>query len=816
MLCTPRGDTPGHLIVPFGRGNTPAPRSRGPRKPPVFGLRPQTFAVAMKSTYRPVLRKQHPSRRKLTAADHHNSWQRPPRHADPERLDRNQTIRGGTVPLLKLVEDRLSAVGIRTVRKNGVMAVEFVASAGQPFFDKVRRDDWIQAAMDYFDEKFGRDNVVQATLHLDEKTPHLHVAVVPLSPQPDDVHRFRSADFFDATAAVRQLASQLPFVHRTINRAAKRNHRQLDASTLASKLNYLLSRSRLWHVNLPGIQHHPTIHRMRAKKRPDQRDRIAANRLVLDHVMAGSVHGYTSPTRPAATKDLRLSAKAIFESLAATRAINPHTRKPIGNPTQPYLHRMQVEYYDLCHRLDDGISPPRYGTQATHQSHHVYHAERDATLLAMEAAQKVIDGLVIPEPSALERISASAYAQRVKGSIVEQLAPLVEALREKTDLKVENECQAKALVAATLALKKSWADLATARAVADAAREEAEKAKREAREAADRARELPLKPLLRALGYSMDHDSVLLADGRQLTLLDDINFECASLPGVKPARLRGKGAIDLVSRVTGLSVPEAVNTLNEWAGRTLLPADVAKAENAIANHFRNDAMDSPAPVTGIQPLESFGRTFEACQAKDYDRYLSACASAIGVEPGALRAVRPLFSAHGHLMLQDCASDSFPALQIAGLDLHGKLGQRFHAQSGDVDHALLLVPADPSTELVIVRNPLIAAAIAASRPKARVVIANDRVTPASLANALRRCGRKPLQVRLIADDKRDAESFRRLLISAAILAGPPESCDVHVADFNGRSSSIQDLGPALQRIMLALDAHHREQGERTQR
>lgn len=68
-------------------------------------------------------------------------------------------------------------------RKNAVLALEYVLTASPEFFATASELDWrsyladqLQMLQDYY----RTENVVSAVLHLDEKTPHLCVMIVPL------------------------------------------------------------------------------------------------------------------------------------------------------------------------------------------------------------------------------------------------------------------------------------------------------------------------------------------------------------------------------------------------------------------------------------------------------------------------------------------------------------------------------------------------------------------------------------------------------------------------------------------------------------
>ena len=43
-----------------------------------------------------------------------------------------------------------------------------------------RLDDWRDDNLEWLRKTFGKDNLVSAVLHLDEKTPHIHATVVPV------------------------------------------------------------------------------------------------------------------------------------------------------------------------------------------------------------------------------------------------------------------------------------------------------------------------------------------------------------------------------------------------------------------------------------------------------------------------------------------------------------------------------------------------------------------------------------------------------------------------------------------------------------
>lgn len=72
----------------------------------------------------------------------------------------------------------------RAIRKDAVLINEWIITSDKPFFDKLSPEEtkkYFETAVDYFGEKFGRDNIRYAQVHLDERTPHMHMGIVPFT-----------------------------------------------------------------------------------------------------------------------------------------------------------------------------------------------------------------------------------------------------------------------------------------------------------------------------------------------------------------------------------------------------------------------------------------------------------------------------------------------------------------------------------------------------------------------------------------------------------------------------------------------------------
>jgi 5S rRNA maturation endonuclease (ribonuclease M5) len=81
-------------------------------------------------------------------------------------------------------------IGEQTIRKNAVLAVEFLLTASPEYFrpddparagyyQQQRLEDFQQSACEWLVNRYG-DRIVRAELHLDESTPHIHAYMVPL------------------------------------------------------------------------------------------------------------------------------------------------------------------------------------------------------------------------------------------------------------------------------------------------------------------------------------------------------------------------------------------------------------------------------------------------------------------------------------------------------------------------------------------------------------------------------------------------------------------------------------------------------------
>ena len=83
----------------------------------------------------------------------------------------------------KLIRKRFEEVGCRT-RKDSVVLQDSICTASPEFFQgKTSREteDFFRLAYKFYVKTFGEENILSAVVHLDERTPHMHVCFVPIT-----------------------------------------------------------------------------------------------------------------------------------------------------------------------------------------------------------------------------------------------------------------------------------------------------------------------------------------------------------------------------------------------------------------------------------------------------------------------------------------------------------------------------------------------------------------------------------------------------------------------------------------------------------
>lgn len=72
----------------------------------------------------------------------------------------------------------------RAVRKDAVVVCNFIVTSDNETMDALgadRQREFFQDSVKWFSDRYGADRVLNATIHMDETTPHLHIGVMPIT-----------------------------------------------------------------------------------------------------------------------------------------------------------------------------------------------------------------------------------------------------------------------------------------------------------------------------------------------------------------------------------------------------------------------------------------------------------------------------------------------------------------------------------------------------------------------------------------------------------------------------------------------------------
>ena len=85
-----------------------------------------------------------------------------------------------------LIDEKIEQnyTGKRKIRTDAVKHVDGLITSDKEFFDNQTPEDtkqFFEHAKEFLEQEYGKDNLLYATVHMDEKTPHMHYGVVPIT-----------------------------------------------------------------------------------------------------------------------------------------------------------------------------------------------------------------------------------------------------------------------------------------------------------------------------------------------------------------------------------------------------------------------------------------------------------------------------------------------------------------------------------------------------------------------------------------------------------------------------------------------------------
>ena len=84
----------------------------------------------------------------------------------------------------KEINRKVAEAGCK-VRRDSVMMVETLITASPEFMNSLppaEQKEYFTMALDFIAERVGKQNILSAVVHMDEKTPHMHLCFVPITP----------------------------------------------------------------------------------------------------------------------------------------------------------------------------------------------------------------------------------------------------------------------------------------------------------------------------------------------------------------------------------------------------------------------------------------------------------------------------------------------------------------------------------------------------------------------------------------------------------------------------------------------------------
>ncbi len=123
----------------------------------------------------------------VPACDRHNERKKAEYKSNPNidktKSERNYHLVEPNGLYAHCCEERIQAVGAKA-RKNSVIMVETLLTTSPEVMEKLNPTEqrqFFERAAAFLYERIGKENVISAVVHMDEKTPHMHFCFVPLT-----------------------------------------------------------------------------------------------------------------------------------------------------------------------------------------------------------------------------------------------------------------------------------------------------------------------------------------------------------------------------------------------------------------------------------------------------------------------------------------------------------------------------------------------------------------------------------------------------------------------------------------------------------
>ncbi len=749
--------------------------------------------MANKSSYSSVLifRKLHSNKDFISATEHNLRWKKP-LNADPKRDHQNKIHIGGDKSFVDLVNARIKACNI-TPRKNAVRGLEFVLSAGGPFYKNIKsRDQWVNDSITFLSKNFhGKANIVHLTDHDDETTPHLHIIVTPIvaandrdGPSGHRKKRKKREWKLDCKGIFESLASKCEL--GKLDRSAA-EFRQSDFISSFKMINRLLAKTDPVAAHLVSKMPPSAVESLANPKLKlvDKRKVLITE---LNKILSGpSIFNdqvFAKISLPTEMHELKngypvgdnlyiLNRKLI--GLAFPSLIKKCVGRPIGNPTTPFIHQLQVDYFNLCKKLDPKISEPLYRARMDHQelADFFANAKKGQELAAQPLAIQVNP----PAPGA--KITPEEHTrketERIQGVLKDALEPLIATAAQNGLLQKEVENlkagirrangphnqEKQEWVAETEDLKRQIAAL-----------------KEEQAMLLRRLRTIPLDEVLSKLGYTQrvpgKDNQYQLPDERVIEITGTSFKDLSGRSGLGSMsnRKAAKGAIDLVMFLTGWDLA----LTQKWFKSEF---DHDEALSAAADKYKETLVASPEYKITSADAQAFKEPLNSPLTEDVNQWLSvraALATAHGLDLQLVDDLRKnsilAANQHGALMCVKYNRKQVVGAMMLGLTPNPVTGiKSFYDTSYDGGYPFSI--GSPRDEIAaIVSSPLEAMAYYELSNRKCQVLATQSPLPPAILNGLQQRATETghpvfLAHSLSSEDETLAEKMKTQLESAGV-------------------------------------------------
>lgn len=124
---------------------------------------------------------------------------------DPERTKLNyDLVNQEKIKYESAIKSKIAERVKRKTRDNSVVLCEFLISASPEYMQQLSPEEqkrYFQTSLEHIQEKYGQQNVLYASVHMDEANPHMHLGITPIT----DDNRLSAKDMFNGRQVMVQL-----------------------------------------------------------------------------------------------------------------------------------------------------------------------------------------------------------------------------------------------------------------------------------------------------------------------------------------------------------------------------------------------------------------------------------------------------------------------------------------------------------------------------------------------------------------------------------------------------------------------------------